>query len=51
MWGEEEWTPWRMTVAWSTIQKEKMIPADRRSGKKSTYLPYAWVGYMLFKSA
>ena len=51
LWDESEWSPYRMTIAWSTIGGEKMIVVDQRQGKRSTYLPFTRWGYTLFKTA
>ena len=54
LWDLDEWSPWRMTIAWqvvgSTLGKTKLIVVDQRSGRKSSYLPFSWVGYTLFKT-
>ena len=50
LWDEKEWLPWRLTIAWATIKKEKYILVDRRQGKRSVHLPDAWVGYTLFRT-
>lgn len=39
---EEEWGRWRMTVAWSTIFKRKIIYVDERNGKKGCHLALGW---------
>eukprot|EP00913_Durusdinium_trenchii_P031096 g29120.t1 len=55
LWDQDEWSPWRMTIAWqvigSTLGKTKLIVVDQRSGRKSEYLPFSWVGYTLFKTS
>ena len=50
LWDEKEWLPWRLTIAWATIKKEKYILVDRRQGKRSVHLPDVWVGYTLFRT-
>ena len=54
LWDLDEWSPWRMTIAWqvvgSTLGKTKLIVVDQRSGRKGCYLPFSWVGYTLFKT-
>ena len=50
LWDEREWLPWRLTIAWATLRKEKYILVDRRQGKRSSYLPNTWVGYTLFRT-
>ena len=50
LWDEREWLPWRLTIAWATLRKEKYIMVDRRQGKRSSYLPNTWVGYTLFRT-
>eukprot|EP00913_Durusdinium_trenchii_P002203 g2035.t1 len=47
---EEEWGPWRMTVAWDVISKKKMIYVDERSGRKGIHLDFTWFGYTLFRT-
>ena len=46
---EEEWTQWRMTVAWHLNSKRKTILMDERNGKKGCHLDLWW-GYTLFKT-
>ena len=46
---EEEWSQWRMTVAWPLIGKRKTILVDERNGRKGLHLE-TWWGYTLFRS-
>lgn len=46
---EEEWGPWRMTVAWPAVVKRKVILVDERNGKKGCRLD-TWWGYTLFRT-
>ena len=47
---EEEWGPWRMTVAWDVISKKKVIYVDERNGRKGIHLDFTWFGYTLFRT-
>eukprot|EP00913_Durusdinium_trenchii_P023845 g22394.t1 len=44
MWGEKEWSPWRLTIAWAALpgKREKFIIVDERRGKRSAYLQETW---------